>query len=99
MSSESWDLVERLARMETKLDSLIAAFDSRIGDHENRLRKIESQNVGDESQRVIDHEDRIRILEHQSIGNEAVDKWKAGVGLAIVLSVLTAIAQIAGVWL
>lgn len=52
-------LLERLIRIETKLDDSRSAD----ADHENRIRQLESERHPDHETRLGDHETRLRRVE------------------------------------
>jgi hypothetical protein len=58
-SSDPIGLLERLIRIETKLDSSHASD----ADHEARIRALESERHPDHEQRLNDHETRLRRAE------------------------------------
>lgn len=42
MSEDSIEVIERLTRMETKLDVTLSVYHERFSDHEERIRVVES---------------------------------------------------------
>lgn len=73
------ELIERLVRMETKLDMALTAWDERLNRHAERL---------------ADHEERVRILEAAQTSNYAISRWKATTGLSIVLALIAQLSWI-----
>lgn len=73
------DVVERLTRMETKLD----LWKEGITAQNNRSDDIDK-----------DHEARIRILENLVAGQSGIARWKATTGLALFVALISLIPWI-----
>ncbi|GII88291.1 hypothetical protein Ssi03_62810 [Sphaerisporangium siamense] len=74
----------RLARIEAKVDVVIAQTateKARVDDHEVRLRTVEASNT---SKAVDDHEGRIR----------AIEKWKYALPLATLAALIAGAASV-----
>lgn len=78
------EVVERLVRIETKLDVLVVQTTTdrtRLEDHEVRLRELERTGVAPD---VADHEIRIR----------GIERWKYALPIASIATLLTGTAAI-----